>query len=306
MGLYREARPARGRATRDVRAHPWPRNPSGRSSASHEMTPAEWESLCDGCGRCCLVRFEDEETGEVIPTRVACRLLDCETARCSNYPDRKRHVPDCIALDAHNVEHLTWMPRTCAYRRVHEGTGPGPLAPPGQRATRTATRKCGPVGGGPGVQRDGAGERGGRHRFRGARPAGRPHRSGEKRGQRPAASPLPPAAPPLLRRGSRSFVRARLSTAPAPGLTSGHGQRRRRGGGAPEGRGGERLARVVAGAVDGVEALAATDPEKAARAAGVVARAGAAVLAFEVAARRGARERRRPRRYGRTDGGGRG
>ena len=88
-----------------------------------EMTPAEWESVCDGCGRCCLVRFEDEETGEVIPTRAACRLLDCETARCMDYPGRQRHVPDCIQLTPQNVETLTWMPPTCAYRRLHEGRG---------------------------------------------------------------------------------------------------------------------------------------------------------------------------------------
>ncbi len=86
-----------------------------------QMTPAEWESLCDGCGRCCLIRFEDEETGEVIPTRVACRLLDTETCRCTRYEHRKRFVPDCIKLTPGAVEHLTWMPRSCAYRRLYEG-----------------------------------------------------------------------------------------------------------------------------------------------------------------------------------------
>ena len=88
-----------------------------------QMNRREWESLCDGCARCCLVRFEDEETGEVIPTRAACRLLDCGTGRCSNYADRKRHVPDCIKLTPRNVAALTWMPTTCAYRRLHEGRG---------------------------------------------------------------------------------------------------------------------------------------------------------------------------------------
>ena len=87
------------------------------------MSAAEWESLCDGCGRCCLVRFEDEDTGEVIPTRVACRLFDDATCRCSNYPRRRHHVPDCIKLTPHNVEALTWMPVSCAYRRLHEGRG---------------------------------------------------------------------------------------------------------------------------------------------------------------------------------------
>ena len=87
------------------------------------MTPAEWESLCDGCGRCCLVRFEDEDTGAVIPTRVACRLLDCATGRCRDYARRKRHVPECIKLTPGAIDALTWMPLTCAYRRLHEGRG---------------------------------------------------------------------------------------------------------------------------------------------------------------------------------------
>jgi len=88
-----------------------------------QMTREEWESLCDRCGRCCLIRFEDEDTGEVIPTRVACRLFDADTCACSNYARRKRYVPDCIKLTPSNVEHLTWMPPSCAYRRIHEGRG---------------------------------------------------------------------------------------------------------------------------------------------------------------------------------------
>ena len=87
------------------------------------MSRAEWESLCDGCGRCCLVRFEDEETGEVVPTRIACRLLDCATGRCSDYANRKRHVPECIKLTPGAIEALTWMPSTCAYRRLYDGRG---------------------------------------------------------------------------------------------------------------------------------------------------------------------------------------
>jgi uncharacterized cysteine cluster protein YcgN (CxxCxxCC family) len=86
-----------------------------------QMTVREWESLCDGCGLCCLVRFEDEETGEVIPTRVHCRLFDAEACRCTDYGDRKRHVPDCIKLTPWNIEALEWMPKSCAYRRLHEG-----------------------------------------------------------------------------------------------------------------------------------------------------------------------------------------
>lgn len=87
------------------------------------MTEAEWESLCDGCGLCCLVRFEDEETLEVIPTRVHCQLFDPERCRCSDYENRKATVPDCIKLTPFNVEALEWMPRSCAYRRLHEGRG---------------------------------------------------------------------------------------------------------------------------------------------------------------------------------------
>jgi uncharacterized cysteine cluster protein YcgN (CxxCxxCC family) len=86
-----------------------------------EMSPAEWESLCDGCGLCCLVRFEDEVTGEVIPTRVHCRLFDPDLCRCRDYENRRAHVPDCIKLSPGNIEDLAWMPRSCAYRRLNEG-----------------------------------------------------------------------------------------------------------------------------------------------------------------------------------------
>jgi uncharacterized protein len=87
------------------------------------MTVREWESLCDGCGLCCLVRFEDEDTGEIFPTRVHCRLFDSQACACTNYAERKRHVPDCIKLTPHNIETLQWMPLSCAYRRIHEGRG---------------------------------------------------------------------------------------------------------------------------------------------------------------------------------------
>jgi uncharacterized cysteine cluster protein YcgN (CxxCxxCC family) len=88
-----------------------------------QMTVPEWESLCDGCALCCLVRFEDEDTGEIIPTRVTCKLLDADLCRCTDYPGRAAHVPDCIKLTPHNIDELQWMPLSCAYRRIHEGRG---------------------------------------------------------------------------------------------------------------------------------------------------------------------------------------
>ncbi len=87
------------------------------------MNREQWESLCDGCGLCCLIRFEDVDSGEVIPTRVHCRLLDAATCSCSNYPGRKREVPDCISLTPALIPKLGWMPKSCAYRRLHEGRG---------------------------------------------------------------------------------------------------------------------------------------------------------------------------------------
>lgn len=85
-----------------------------------EMTDSEWESLCDGCGRCCLAKLEDEE-GEVYFTAVACKLLDSETCRCTDYPNRQRKVADCVILDAEKVAQIHWLPSTCAYRLVAEG-----------------------------------------------------------------------------------------------------------------------------------------------------------------------------------------
>ena len=86
-----------------------------------ELTPAEWEALCDGCGQCCLHKIEDADTGIVEHTNVACRLLDCETARCSNYAGRKAFVPDCLQLTYRIMDDVPWLPKTCAYRRRAEG-----------------------------------------------------------------------------------------------------------------------------------------------------------------------------------------
>lgn len=97
--------------------------PFWETKSLEQMTVPEWESLCDGCGLCCLIRFEDEDTGEIFPTRVHCRLFDSQACACTNYPERKRYVPDCIKLTPHNIETLQWMPLSCAYRRIHQGRG---------------------------------------------------------------------------------------------------------------------------------------------------------------------------------------
>lgn len=87
-----------------------------------QMSQAEWEALCDGCGKCCLNKLEDGDTGEVALTRVACRLLDDTTCRCSQYDIRHQFVPDCIVLRPGNIaENAYWMPETCAYKLLWQG-----------------------------------------------------------------------------------------------------------------------------------------------------------------------------------------
>jgi uncharacterized protein len=76
---------------------------------------AQWEALCDGCGKCCLHKVEDEDTGRVYPTNVACRLLDIETAKCSDYKHRRMFVPDCMRLVHSKLDDYFWLPSTCAY-----------------------------------------------------------------------------------------------------------------------------------------------------------------------------------------------
>lgn len=92
-----------------------------RSKKLEEMTKKEWESLCDGCGKCCLNKIEYQDTGEMVYTNIACRLFDPNTCRCSNYADRKREVADCLTLTPALLKTIDWLPATCAYRLVAEG-----------------------------------------------------------------------------------------------------------------------------------------------------------------------------------------
>ncbi len=85
-----------------------------------QMTEAEWESLCDGCGRCCLNKLEYEDTGEFGLTNVACRLLDTDKCRCTDYANRLDKVPDCVSLTPQSARTLPWLPATCAYRLIAE------------------------------------------------------------------------------------------------------------------------------------------------------------------------------------------
>ncbi len=96
--------------------------PFWQAKALNAMTPAEWESLCDGCGRCCVIKLEDEETGELHYTDIACRLFDDRTCRCGNYVLRAKLVAGCVVLTPKTLPEIAhWMPSTCAYRLLHEG-----------------------------------------------------------------------------------------------------------------------------------------------------------------------------------------
>lgn len=99
-----------------TRALPW-----WKQKTLAEMTPEEWESLCDGCAKCCLIKLEDEEDGTVYYTDIACDLLDGTTCQCKDYANRTTRVPECLQLNADNLEQLYWMPPSCAYRLLHEG-----------------------------------------------------------------------------------------------------------------------------------------------------------------------------------------
>ena len=91
-----------------------------------ELDAGEWEALCDGCGRCCLHKLEDEETGAILPTNVACALLDRRNGQCTDYVHRKKRVFDCVVLDRAKLGTLDWLPQSCAYRLRSKGK---PLQP---------------------------------------------------------------------------------------------------------------------------------------------------------------------------------
>lgn len=86
-----------------------------------QMTSEEWESLCDGCGQCCMIKLEDDDTGEVFRTNVSCQLLELESCRCLDYQNRFEKVPECVSVSLEKVKQFEWMPETCAYRLKYEG-----------------------------------------------------------------------------------------------------------------------------------------------------------------------------------------
>jgi len=94
-----------------------------------ELTRAQWESLCDGCGRCCLIKLEDEDTGDIHHTSVACKLLDQRSCQCGDYAGRKKIVPDCVRLTLAKLEKIRWLPPSCAYRLRFEGKDLPPWHP---------------------------------------------------------------------------------------------------------------------------------------------------------------------------------
>ncbi len=95
--------------------------PAFLSKPMTEMTPEEWESICDGCGLCCQIRVEDEDSGEIALSNVACRYLCLNSHRCSDYANRQKNVADCVKVTPDNVHGLTWLPHTCGYRLVAYG-----------------------------------------------------------------------------------------------------------------------------------------------------------------------------------------
>lgn len=92
-----------------------------RDTSLAEMDQEEWEAVCDGCGRCCLHKLQDEDSGELFFTDVACHLLNLQSCQCKDYPRRRSEVPDCIQLTTKDIESFEWLPSTCGYRRLASG-----------------------------------------------------------------------------------------------------------------------------------------------------------------------------------------
>lgn len=97
------------------------KRPFWKTKSMSEMSREEWESLCDGCGRCCLHKLRDEDSNVISYTNVACRLLDGQSCQCRNYAQRQLKVPDCITLTPETLAEIDWLPPSCAYRRLAEG-----------------------------------------------------------------------------------------------------------------------------------------------------------------------------------------
>jgi hypothetical protein len=113
--------PPRPSAAENRPAEAAPEKPFWKQKTLEALTPAEWESLCDGCGRCCLVKLEDEDNGEIHFTDIGCKLFDSQSCRCNDYAHRRRKVHDCIRLTPETVRGLSWLPPSCAYRLIAEG-----------------------------------------------------------------------------------------------------------------------------------------------------------------------------------------
>ena len=95
--------------------------PFWKTKSLAEMTHAEWESLCDGCGLCCLLKVEEEDTGQIYLTRLGCKLLDTRSCRCRDYANRRDRVPDCVSVTPETAAGIPWLPESCAYKRLAEG-----------------------------------------------------------------------------------------------------------------------------------------------------------------------------------------
>ena len=86
-----------------------------------DMSAAQWEAVCDGCAKCCLVKLQDENSGEIVFTDIVCNLLDQQSCRCTHYEERTKLVPECVKLTKDNLDKIDFMPPSCAYRLLHEG-----------------------------------------------------------------------------------------------------------------------------------------------------------------------------------------